>query len=83
MIAEPEKAAENNVNKEKQIIDNKKLLVYNVAKDINGRATMLPEIQIHDFVSNYLLSNLSDIIPATIPESKPNTESITELINEY
>ena len=83
MIAEPEKAAENNVKNEKHIIDNKKLLVYNVAKDINGRAKMLPDIQIHDFVSNYLLSNLSDIIPATIPESKPNTESITELINEY
>jgi hypothetical protein len=57
----------------KHIIDNQKLLVYNVAIAMRGKDKPLPNKQISGFVHLDFFSYLSEIKPKNMPDENPKT----------
>lgn len=84
VIAMPEKFALNNVKIILQIRESQKLDVYSVATAMRGRASAQPRIMIQAFDIKFLflLSSLSEIMPALRPETMPRTERLIAFIVE-
>lgn len=84
VIAIPEKFALNNVKIILQTKDNQKFEVCSVATAMRGKASAQPRIIVHAFDIKFLflLSSLSEIIPALRPETIPSTERLMAFIVE-